>query len=667
MSNPNNPFGWAESIYELLDNDDQHLPLLPCGAGDSGKAPLVSNWQHQSWEPLELIAEFNPPRLKAVGINMNPDFTGGLVAFDFDGSSAVERGVQFGCDPSQAKTWKIGRTTDQDRLKVVFRKPEPWPDLPGKTIIRTGDGEQIEVFWGSGQILAAGNHVSSGGEYIWLDGSKPRDVIDIPQEWMTLWMSGINAKPANSAGAFAHRRSREENGEWVDSVPCPICGRTEPDCRRSHDGKVILCHYGKRWSPPVMAKGETLQRGHDVWAYCGDKETAVGNAALFRIHEEQRDLRQKKVEAGQALRVMAEQLGEMPRLNIRTRGIHINGREATPTQTENLYLRLSVPPSPYRWSQKMARDAFIELANENEFDPVAVYLHNLKADKLPDEDWNHLSRFLFDIDDEIADQFMPRYLVGAVARVLTPGCQLRQTPVLQGGQGIGKTELGRALFGHDFYGDGLTPALDIDDVTKLQHVWGMELDELNGITRRTQVEKLKAFLSRRVDLVRRKYAPGTEPIQRRSTFWATTNKSPLSDNTGSSRFVMIPLGDDKLPVARVAAARDSIWARAYAEFRNGFQYWSTDEEMDAILARNSDFDLIDPWSDLLGEWLQRHGTAAYVSRDQIYSFLDIAPERQNNYNAQRIRELMANHGWKYDRRRINKKWVRAFWNPCRPE
>ena len=74
----------------------------------------------------------------------------------------------------------------------------------------------------------------------------------------------------------------------------------------------------------------------------------------------------------------------------------------------------------------------------------------------------------------------------------------------QGGQGIGKTELGRALFGHDFYGDGLTPALDIDDVTKLQHVWGMELDELNGITRRTQIEKLKAFLSRRVDLVRRK-------------------------------------------------------------------------------------------------------------------------------------------------------------------
>ena len=46
------------------------------------------------------------------------------------------------------------------------------------------------------------------------------------------------------------------------------------------------------------------------------------------------------------------------------------------------------------------------------------------------------------------------------------------------------------MFGHGFYGDWLTPALDIDDVTKVLHALGMEL---NGITLRTQVEKLKAF------------------------------------------------------------------------------------------------------------------------------------------------------------------------------
>ena len=151
-------------------------------------------------------------------------------------------------------------------------------------------------------------------------------------------------------------------------------------------------------------------------------------------------------------------------------------------------------------------------------------------------------------------------------------------------------------------------------------------------------------------------------------FFATTNKSPLTDNTGSTRFVMIPVGDEKLPVQRIAEARDAIWARALREFQNGLQTWSTDEEMDRILTRNSDYDLVDPWSDLIGDWLKRQGTAAYVQRQQIYDFLEIGPERQNNFNAQRIRELMTHHGWPYDQRRIGTgKWVRAFWNPSRPD
>ena len=658
MSNQNNTPAWWREEFRLLDG----LPLLPCGAGADSKAPLVSGWPEKRFS-IDEVLEFDG--LRCIGMRCGPD-ADGLLVMDFDGPSATKVAREkFGFDPHDERTWIIGRLNDPNRFKAAFRVPrEHWGQCLGKSVLKTGEGEQLEFFFSSGQVLVAGQHVKSGGAYAWLAGN-PASVQPIPESGWRMYQSAVRN---NSGGVTSHRRAREENGDWADCIPCPICSRTEPDCRRSSDGKVILCHYGSRWKPPLMAKGETLQRGPNVWAYCGDKDTAVGNAALFRIHEEQPELRkQKRVEAGQALTVMAEQLGEVPRLNVRSRAIHINGHEATPTQTENLYLRLSQPPSPYKWSQKLARDAFVELANDNEFDPVEVYLNNLKADPLADEEWNHLSRFLFDIDDPIADAFMRRYLVGAVARVITPGCQLRQTPVLQGGQGIGKTELGRALFGHDFYGDGLSSALDIDDVTRLQFVWGMELGELNGITRRTQQEKLKAFLSRRVDLVRRKYAPGTEPIQRRSVFWATTNKSPLTDNTGSTRFVMIPLGDDKLPVARVAAARDSIWARAYSEFRNGFQYWSTEKEMDAILARNSDFDLIDPWSDLIGDWLKRQGTATYVQRQQIYDFLEIGAERQNNYNAQRIRELMTHHGWLYDQRRIGTgKWVRAFWNPSRP-
>ncbi len=648
---------WKQELLPQLTG----FPLIPCGAGDKFKAPInpstgfpARDWQHMSFTPEEIGGM---DRVLCVGTRLGPD-TDGIVCFDIDGLSAITLAIRLGADPDPGITWKVGRTTDKHRYKLFFRVPRNrWADLPGKVQHQAEGNEKIEVFWSVGQCIVAGEHRQSGGHYIWQNGS-PQKIAEITDDWWELWQKA--PKPSSK---------RTESDGWRDCLPCRICGRTEPDCRINADSSVILCHYGSRWSPPVMAKGETIQRGGKTWAYCGDKNTAVGEAALFRIHQEHshQKLRQKQVEPGLALKLMEEQLGDLPKLNVRTRGIQINGHEATPTRTENLYLHLSQPPSPHKWSKKIARDSFIELAHSNQFDPIAIYLNNIRQDPLPDEDWQHLGRFLFNVEDEIADAFMPRYLVGAVARVITPGCQLRQTPVLLGGQGIGKTEMGRALFSHDFYGDGLSPTLGIDDVTRLQYVWGMELGELNGLTHQTQKEKLKAFLSRRVDLVRRKYASGTEAIPRRSVFWATTNKSPLTDNTGSTRFVMIPVGDEKLPVSRVAEARDAIWARALREYRRGFRYWSTDTEMDAILARNADYDLVDPWLDILRDWLRGRGTAAYIQRAEIYAFLEITPERQNNCNAQRIKELMTHLGWAYDRRRIGNKWFRAFWNPCHPE
>ena len=77
----------------------------------------------------------------------------------------------------------------------------------------------------------------------------------------------------------------------------------------------------------------------------------------------------------------------------------------------------------------------------------------------------------------------------------------------------------------------------------------------------------------------RKYGKGTERIPRRSVFWGTANRSPLVYRTGSTRFCLIPLADEKLPFARVALERDALWTRALAEYRSGFQSFSTDAEL----------------------------------------------------------------------------------------
>ena len=355
---------------------------------------------------------------------------------------------------------------------------------------------------------------------------------------------------------------------------------------------------------------------------------------------------------------MRDELGDTPKLNVRTRGIECRGREFTPDEVDNLYLHMS--RGKWNWGKQLAADAFITIAGECEFDPVMAYLGNLNAEPLTDDKWERLDQWMFNIDDPIAARYLQRYAVAAIARVFEPGCFYKQLPVLLGPQSIGKTQMGRALFSDEWYGDGISRKMDVDDETLLAMTWGCEFSEFDGYTRSTSVEKLKAFISRPTGLCRRKYGKGTERIPRRSVFWGTANKSPLVDRTGSSRFCLIPLSKEKLPVDRVRLDRDAFWARALIAYRQGFQFFSTDEEEAEIVARNSGYDIQDPWETPIGDYVSSRGTTPYIRIDEVYRELDIPAAQQTTTNANRIAECMASHGWIKARRRVGNRSGRVY-------
>ena len=351
-------------------------------------------------------------------------------------------------------------------------------------------------------------------------------------------------------------------------------------------------------------------------------------------------------------------LGDIPRLNVRTRFIEIGDREYNLDQISRFYLHLS--NHKQRWSKEVTVDAVVTVAELNEYAPIAAYLHNLNhVQPLPDKDWNNLDQFLFNIDDPVARAFMPRYLVAAVKRACQPSSQYRQIPVLIGSQDIGKTELGRSLFGK-YYGGGLSGKFDIDDVCILERLWCCELAELDGITRKSQIEAFKDFISRTEDFSRRKYGKGTIKIPRRSVFWGTSNTPPLNDSSGSTRFVCIPLPNKKLPIERVLNAFDSIWARAYKEFRKGFQCYSTDEEKISINERNSDFEYVDSWFEKIEKFLNET-TLELVTTERIHELLDLDTRHlSNNSISPRIKKIMFKCGWKYGRPTIGGEQQRGY-------
>ena len=124
--------------------------------------------------------------------------------------------------------------------------------------------------------------------------------------------------------------------------------------------------------------------------------------------------------------------------------------------------------------------------------------------------------------DSAVNQWIAQMLVTSmIARALDPGCMCRYAVVLEGPEGIGKTEFVRAL-GGEWY-TSLTTALDTKEAAlSLLGCWVCEIEEMGSIRRSTR-ERIKSFVSSRVDYVITKYANDRESFPRMNVFIGTTN------------------------------------------------------------------------------------------------------------------------------------------------
>jgi len=449
---------------------------------------------------------------------------------------------------------------------------------------------------------------------------------------------------------------------------------------------LIVLHAGDLW-PDLPAGGSIDDAPGTITEQVAVIEVAArrAHAAALQIEQEIDDGEHLGEEAraqplakpkrhtlapDEVMALLPDRLGH-PRLNIRTNEFHCGSNTYAADEVGRLYLHLS--GAEERWPKETTADALVELAKDRAFDPVEVELIGLGSlvEPLPMEMWQRLDLHLLGIDDPIAAIFLPQFLISAVARVFRPGCSVRRSPVLIGPQWRGKTTLGRIVFGEAHWIENVTD-LGKDDLMRLQSAWGVELAELNGVTRRKDQEQLKSFLTAREDVFRAPYGKGVAKYQRRCVFWGTSNGPPLRDLSGSTRFVCIPLPDRMLPLDWATQNRAALWSRAVEQFRQIEQDqepWdrASEEERAAVEERNSNHQELDPWAEAVMEALAHHSKTMSlpVSMAAIFERMNLEVAHQSPAHSTRVRAIAEALGWELARRRPSPgaEKRQGFWPP----
>lgn len=192
-------------------------------------------------------------------------------------------------------------------------------------------------------------------------------------------------------------------------------------------------------------------------------------------------------------------------------------------------------------------DAINNIANQNKFHPIKDVL-----DKLIWDGKEHIKELLPDYlgveDSSYNYEVIKLFMLGAVARIYSPGIKFDYTMILQGPQGVGKSTFLRLLALNDNWFSDSLDSLDSDkSVQSLMGSWIIELAELKSLARTAGgVDSVKRFLSATQDKYRQPYQRRADIYLRQCVFAGTTNKSDfLQDETGNRRFLIVEVGNNK--------------------------------------------------------------------------------------------------------------------------
>lgn len=247
-----------------------------------------------------------------------------------------------------------------------------------------------------------------------------------------------------------------------------------------------------------------------------------------------------------------------------------------------------------------------------DYDPFIEYFESLPTWKEGDKDYiNELAEYVVAKDQDWFSSQFKKMIVRVVACSINEIPFNKQCLVFKGFQNDGKTSFVRFLCPpalRDYYSENYELHNKDGDRALCNNII-INLDELEQY-RHSEVSKMKAAITRSRVKVRLQFDRKFTNIDRRDSFFATTNKDDfLTDSTGNVRWLVMEVkrqgikhfnGGDKGYNQNINM--DLVYSQAYTLLKSGFKFEMTREEINYSEKINSGFQFITIEQELIQEF-----------------------------------------------------------------